>query len=367
MIVGHSNTIASHRQSVVVATSDRSAITPTSAPTERPKCNTPAVQHRMKHKDRASRVLTPLGLQPWSVTVSTGTRMRDAAACKARLALFEEDQGRQIPFPVVVKTTAGTKGEGVKTGVKSVAGVCAAMGELFTDESDPGGPWLERQKAIVEQFVSGDVYRVMVYSGRVIDVVGRVMAFVVGDGAASLQNLIKARNLRQKSAGMHATFSVSWDMIKDRYDLGRASVVPDGAKVQITLVGNYHNGCNPYHVPLDTIHPDHLKKWVAANDALGAAFSGMDYVSPNISEPTGYVVDVNTMADDIIHLKAHYGTNPEQHTWLPFQPPPPEVARNTTRPGENVYGEPAEERDRLQTLIPCYYCPLRFCRAHFPD
>merc|ERR1711964_783839 len=101
--------------------------------------------------------------------------------------------------------------------------------------------------------------------------------------------------------------------IAARYNLTRKSVVPAGDRVQITMVGNYHNGCNAFHVPLDAIHPSNLRKWAAVNDALGGAMSGMDYMTPDINGTKGYVIDVNNMADDVIHLKASFGPEPEKH------------------------------------------------------
>ena len=53
--------------------------------------------------------------------------------------------------------------------------------------------------------VTGEVYRVNVFRGRVLDVVRREMAFVVGDGTATLGELVKARNRVQRNTrGLYA-------------------------------------------------------------------------------------------------------------------------------------------------------------------
>ena len=350
---------------------------PTYAPTNRPKCNSPAASDNMKLKSRASALLTPLGLQPWSVVIDHGGHVRSETRCLRHLAAFEAARGQKIPFPVVVKPVAGRQGAGVVTGVKTVEGICAALRTMRGTGGNVGAFRKRAKKkkkkvplALVEEMVFGANYRVFVFRGRVIDVVFREMAFVVGNGKATLGKLIRRRNKAQKKARLFETKAVSWNMIAARYNLTRKSVVPTGDRVQITMVGNYHNGpsivyycrlhsfklgldphccavlrdplagCNPFHVPLDAIHPSNLRKWAAVNDALGGAMSGMDYMTPDINGTKGYVIDVNNMADDVIHLKASFGPEPEKHVWLPFS-------------GAGRLWK--KKRDLWHELIPCYY------------
>lgn len=318
---------------------------PTYAPTKAPKCNSPAASDNMKLKSRASALLTPLGLQPWSVVIDHGGHVRSETRCLRHLAAFEAARGQKIPFPVVVKPVAGRQGTGVVTGVKTVEGICAAL-RTMRGSGGNVGVFRKRAKkkkaplALVEEMVFGANYRVFVFRGRVIDVVFREMAFVVGNGKATLGKLIRRRNKAQKKARQFETKTVSWNMIAARYNFTRKSVVPTGDRVQITMVGNFHNGCNPYHVPLDAIHPSNLRKWAAVNDALGGAMSGMDYMTPDINGTKGYVIDVNNMSDDVIHLKASFGPEPEKHVWLPFS-------------GAGRLWK--KKRDLWHELIPCYY------------
>ena len=230
---------------------------PTTKPTKRPECNDKAAGNNMKLKSRASALLTPLGLQPWSLGIdASGFLHHSEASCRTRLAKLEQRQ--KIPFPVVVKPVAGLQGKGVETGVKDVAGICAAIKRLLGKSSRTSRDMkhflklARRSRApllLVEEMVFGNNYRVFVYRGRVIDVVYREMATVKGDGKATLATLIARRNTKQRRQRLHPVKFVSWDMIATRYKLKRGSIVKRGKKVQITMVGNFHNGCNPFHVP----------------------------------------------------------------------------------------------------------------------
>ena len=225
----------------------------------RPNCNSKKARRNMKHKTRTSMILSPLGLSPWSTALDAIKGDKGRAACTRHLETIVK-AGRVIPFPVVVKPAAGVQGLGVTTGVKTLQGICDAVDTMVSGAAKTSNPTFKgsvkdffhgsrKGQILVEQMVFGENYRVFVYRGRVIDVVRREMAFVVGDGTATLGNLIRRRNMAQKRAGLHKTHKISHDMIASRYSLKLGSVVERGKKVQITMVGNFHNGCNPFHVP----------------------------------------------------------------------------------------------------------------------
>ena len=226
---------------------------PLVAPSKRPRCNSYEASRNMKYKNRASRILTPLGLQPWSMALDAKSQV-SKEACRAQLRRF--DRRQRIPFPVVVKPVAGMQGKGVVTGVKNIAGICNAVRDIIGKAGEAVQQFLDMAKRhkdpllIIEEMVFGDNFRVFVVHGRVIDVIQREMAFVVGDGQKTLASLIRQRNARQRRAKLFPTIFVSWDMIRARYNLTKTDVVENGKRVQITMVGNYHNGCNPFHVPL---------------------------------------------------------------------------------------------------------------------
>ena len=99
-----------------------------------------------------------------------------------------------------------------------------------------------------------------------------------------------------------------------------------------------------------------MKKWVAVNDAIGAGLSGMDYMSPNISEPFGYVIDVNSRPQNDINLAAlprKVGTQ----RWLPFKPG--WKGHGWTRTSK---GLKRRMRNSWANVIPCYYRDR--CRCH---
>ena len=90
---------------------------------------------------------------------------------------------------VVLKPCCSTGGDGVKIGPASeILGVCAADGTL---RSVPEGNF------ILEEYVSGQHYRIVVYNGQILGALLRTPARVTGDGVSTVRELIeKTRSCR---------------------------------------------------------------------------------------------------------------------------------------------------------------------------
>ena len=91
-------------------------------------------------------------------------------------------------------------------------------------------------------------------------------------------------------------------------------------------------------MPVNKIHPLNLRKWIAVNDAIGAGLTGLDFITTNISNPEGYVIDVNARPQNDINLAAlprHEG----DEEWFAF------------KPGWTGQGR----RRSWESVVPCYY------------
>ena len=145
-----------------------------------------------------------------------------------------------------------------------------------------------RTRIIVEVQVTGENYRILVYNGKIIDIVHRELASVVGDGSQTIKQLIDQRNHRQRAQKLYPTRNVNWTYIHEQIPSKSVSqlptfVVPRGTRLFITNIGKFRNGCNTHRIPLDRIPKQTKQQFVKINKVLGLQMSGIDYISKDIS------------------------------------------------------------------------------------
>lgn len=208
-----------------------------------------------------------------------------------------------VRFPAVVKPIDGTQGYGVHLNVRDCKEVVKIVHKLRA---------VGRKRIIVEEQVTGENYRVFVYNGRVFDIVQRELASVVGDGRHTLDQLIQERNRRQRAQKLFATHNVNWTYIHEQVPSVPEArlpkfVVPQGKRILITNIANFHNGCNVRRIPLDQVTPRTKAHFVKVNRVLGLQMSGIDYMSKDIrsmAPNAGWVIEVNAGPDLKIHQDA---------------------------------------------------------------
>lgn len=277
-----------------------------------------------------TRLLMPHGFVPWSAILPGRLYQLARIDRDQCAAAVSTEFGRSLTYPVVVKPTRGMQGIGVRVGVRSDIELC----ESALNRTAAHGALL------VEQQVFGDNYRVLIYKDRSIDVIQRANVTVTGDGTQSLRELIKGRNKQRRLAYLHGTHTVAWQAIKARHGLTGASVVPRGLRVDIAEIQNWHNGCDLVRVPRERIHPSLLKWWPQVNKLVGLPLVGIDFITPNISQPGGHVIDVNPAPDPAGHYVAR-----------------PAVGGRSWLSGSVL------DRQDLDRLIPCFMKTSAWCRT----
>ncbi|HEX5720562.1 MAG TPA: acetate--CoA ligase family protein, partial [Thermoanaerobaculia bacterium] len=94
------------------------------------------------------------------------------------------EAAEELGFPVVVKPLDGNHGRGVSINLTSEEQVRAAFDEAYERSS----------VVIVESFLEGHDYRILVVNGKVLAVSQRVPGHVVGDGVQTIGQLIESVN-----------------------------------------------------------------------------------------------------------------------------------------------------------------------------
>ena len=124
-------------------------------------------------KELTNRLLAAAGLP---VPTSEVVRRADDAVRMAR----------RIGYPVVLKPLDGNHGRGVAINLNTEEEVRAAFEEAY-DQS-------RRGYVLVESFISGKDYRVLVIGGHMVAIAERVPAHVIGDGVKTVAELVELTN-----------------------------------------------------------------------------------------------------------------------------------------------------------------------------
>ncbi|TMQ70752.1 MAG: cyanophycin synthetase [Candidatus Eisenbacteria bacterium] len=227
-----------------------------------------------------------------------------------RLVYTEEDAAmaaQKMGFPVVVKPYNGNHGRGVSLDLRDGARVRAAFQKAR-----------EISRAVViESFVTGRDYRMLVVNGRMIAVAERVPGRVIGDGVHTVAELVEITNQDPRRGIGHEKVltRLELDTQAERcladHDSTRDSVPGKDEIVPLRLTGNLSTGGTAIDVT-DIVHPDNIEMAVRAIRAIGLDVGGVDFIAPDIRlsyrEAGGAICEVNAAPGFRMHVAPSEGT-----------------------------------------------------------
>ncbi|MGL6097843.1 MAG: cyanophycin synthetase [Fimbriiglobus sp.] len=213
----------------------------------------------------------------------------------------------EIGLPVVVKPQFGNQGRGVATNLGTREQVIAA----YTAARH------ESENIVVESYLPGRDYRVLVVGGKVVAAAVREPAHVVGDGRSTVRELIVAVNADPRRSDGHSTplsfikiDAVALGVLADQ-GYSPDAVPPTGQRVLIRRNANLSTGGTAADVT-DLVHPLVVAHCVDAAKAIGLDIAGIDVVAEDISQPLpdqhGGIVEVNAGPGLRMHLEPSSGT-----------------------------------------------------------
>ncbi|MBX3068902.1 MAG: ATP-grasp domain-containing protein [Thermomicrobiales bacterium] len=208
-----------------------------------------------------------------------------------------------IGYPVVVKPVDSLKGRGVAVDLDTP--------KKLRDFVPRAMHYSKSKAVLIEEFVRGSDYRVLVIDDRVVAVVERQPAQVVGDARHTVADLIDIENrnpLRGRDGSLPMNRIVadeSTDEALARVGLTRSSVPEQGQVVRVKLAGNVSQGGSAVDRLAD-IHPDNARLAILAARTIDVAMCGVDLVMPDISqsirEVGGAVLEVNFQPAPRVHV-----------------------------------------------------------------
>ncbi|HOG03985.1 MAG TPA: cyanophycin synthetase, partial [Accumulibacter sp.] len=212
----------------------------------------------------------------------------------------------EIGCPVVVKPQDGNQGKGVAVNLSTREQIEAAYAIAF-EVSD---------EVLVERFLPGHDYRLLVVGDKLIAAARRDPPLVIGDGVHSIGQLVERVNSDPRRGEGHAT-----SLTRIRLDdlalarLANAGLAPDsvparGQRVVLRNNANLSTGGTATDVTAD-VHPEFAAQAVAAAQTIGLDIAGVDVVCDSVLRPLeaqgGGIVEINAAPGLRMHLQPSFG------------------------------------------------------------
>lgn len=206
-----------------------------------------------------------------------------------------------IGYPVVVKPFDANQGKGVTLNINDGKELESAYREAVKFSNG----------VIVEKFIAGKDFRILVVGGRVVAAAERIPPFVMGDGVHTVSELVSIENENPLRGDDHEKqlTRIKLDstaiQVLQRNGMDRDSVPLPGTKVFLRENGNLSTGGTARDCT-DDIHPVNCAIAVKAAGLLGLDVAGVDLTARDISVPVkrgeGAVIEVNAAPGLRMHL-----------------------------------------------------------------
>jgi cyanophycin synthetase len=200
----------------------------------------------------------------------------------------------RIGFPVVTKPLDGNHGRGVGLDLRTDRDVRTAFKRALKEA--------RRGLVVVESFVTGNDYRVLVIGGRMVAVAERVPAHVVGDGEHTVAELVEITNADPRRGIGHekvlTKIKVDDEALRlvKKQGFALEDVPAADAIVRLAATGNMSTGGSSIDRTWEA-HEENVEIAEEAARVVGLDVAGIDFLAPDVSRPVretgGAIVEVN--------------------------------------------------------------------------
>jgi cyanophycin synthetase len=180
----------------------------------------------------------------------------------------------QIGYPVVIKPVNLDQGVGVEADLRDETDLRAAHSRAVRH----GSP------LVLEKHVPGEDYRVFVINGELLGVAHRKPAQVVGDGIATVAQLVEQVNAQRGRATVYKPIELDAEALDlmDRAGFEPVSVVPAGQVLRLRRSANSSRGGTSQDAT-HLVHPDNVALCVQAAGLLRLDIAGLDLLISDIA------------------------------------------------------------------------------------
>lgn len=213
---------------------------------------------------------------------------------------------RSVGYPLVFKPINGNHGKGATINVTNYEDAKSAF-EFAKNYS---------KAIIVEKFITGYDFRVLVIDNKLVAAAQRVPAHVKGDGVKTIQELIDKENSDPRRGYGHENVLTEITVDRDTMDLlekknySLTTVLAKGEQCFLKSTANLSTGGTSIDVT-DKMHPQNIFTCERISRVIGLDVCGIDIMARNLTETLnengGVVLEVNAAPGFRMHLAPSEG------------------------------------------------------------
>lgn len=216
------------------------------------------------------------------------------------------DAIKKVGYPLVFKPLDGNHGKGASINVQTEEAAFAAFEYAKTYS----------RKIIIEKFITGYDFRVLVIDHKMVAAALRVPAHVKGNSQHTIQELIDKENEDPRRGYGHENVLTEIGIDRDTLDLLEKkgytleTVPPNGEVVYLKSTANLSTGGTSIDVT-DLVHPQNVFICERISRIIGLDICGIDIMAENLTQPLpengGVVLEVNAAPGFRMHLAPSEG------------------------------------------------------------
>ncbi|MDD2985898.1 cyanophycin synthetase [Flavobacterium sp.] len=217
-----------------------------------------------------------------------------------------EDTIKKIGYPIVLKPLDGNHGKGASINVTNWEDAVEGL-EHAKKYS---------RRVIVEKYITGFDFRILVINNKLVAAAKRVPAHVVGNGKNTIQELIDETNLDPRRGYGHENVLTEITVDRDTEDLLEKlnftlETIPQKEEiVYLKSTANLSTGGTSVDVT-DMLHPENIFIAERISRVIGLDICGVDIMAENLTQPLkengGVVLEVNAAPGFRMHLAPSEG------------------------------------------------------------
>lgn len=212
----------------------------------------------------------------------------------------------RIGFPIVIKPLDGNHGKGASINVKTL------------EEAKEGLAYAKKysRRVIVEKFITGHDFRMLVINHKLVAAAQRVPAHVVGNGTHTISELIEIENQDPRRGYGHENVLTDIEIDRDSLDLleklnyTEESIPQKGEIIYLKSTANLSTGGTSIDVT-DMVHPENIFLAERISRIIGLDICGIDIMAKNLTQPLqengGVILEVNAAPGFRMHLAPSEG------------------------------------------------------------
>lgn len=217
-----------------------------------------------------------------------------------------EDAVKYVGYPLVVKPVNGNHGRGITANIQNWEESVVA----FNAAKEVS------RSVIVEKYIEGEDYRLLVIDHKLVAAAVRMPAHVVGDGKSTVQELVDKVNEDPRRGYGHERVLTRIDIndltqsILAEQELTTDSVIPKDEILKLKDTANLSTGGTSTDVT-DIVHPYNIFMAERISRIIDLDICGIDIMTSDIGKPLpdtgGAVLEVNAGPGFRMHLAPSFG------------------------------------------------------------